>query len=170
MQKLRAVIAQLRTAPMTKDDVSMLLDCSPSGARKYLNDLLAASLVEVSVINHMSCRTYRLVADLDLIDEFLIQEAPLPKRGPSKRATALEKAMQDGNRHFHVMQDDTFFGVRLRHAAVAPDPLALPREFFSRKDRPGIPAAIKAEVARERGPAFAGLDVHFARRAPGAPA
>lgn len=152
----KALIDQLRDRDMTRNDMGEFMQFSPSGVRKYLAELRAAHVVEV-LDDHdpiTGQELYGLTADADLVQSF-IESLDLVARPASRGGapTHLQQALRDKSRSFHLMVDDSFYSVRIRRTAVAPDPLALPVDFF----RPAAMICASPPCA------------HFAKPAPTAP-
>lgn len=125
--KLKSLIAELGRRRMLRDEICSFLKFAPSGARKYIKDLREVGLITLDEIG------YGLIDDQARVDSFLAH-LDANAKSPSNlggRPSALAQAQGDSKRKFHVMRDDEYFAVRVRRAPIAPDPLALPREFFA---------------------------------------
>lgn len=110
IERVRTLIAALQVSDMSRDEVGGLLSIGPSGVRKYMVDL--GSIIEsVWVAGHLVCR---LTRDADKVASYL---AELDKKSPVRpikpRPCALTIAAQDPARHFHIMEDDVDFPVRI---------------------------------------------------------
>lgn len=126
--------------------VASLLDCSPGGARKYLHELLEASVIRCRQPGHAEGRAakgFRLNGDAWIVRSYLmhLSEAQfgnaLLKRG-KKRAQQLRTV---GTRHFHIMADDGCNGVKATQVVVRRDPLVA--ALFGERNLPATAAAFK---------------------------
>lgn len=146
IDKTKRLIAALQSTPMTRDEIGNFLQYSPSGVRKYLADFRAAEILIVrdDLVDEDGQAVYGIVDDETTVAAFVAglskTRAGSGKRG---RPTNLDIALGDKSRHIHVMADDTYYSVRLSRKPVAPDPLALPPNFFA-------PAAVQAEPVERR--------------------
>jgi Mn-dependent DtxR family transcriptional regulator len=126
---MRRLTKLLGKGEMRRDDIAHRMKMSQSGCRKYLADLTDGAIVALSrrepvKSRHIGQPVYKLIATAEKIEQFL-QDAVtvVPEDEPRKVKTT-------PGRHFHIMADDTHYSVRVSRAPVAPDPFALPVEFF----------------------------------------
>lgn len=168
IEATRRLVEELRLRKMTRADMAMFLNFSPSGVRKYLADLRASSLVEVDGEHEVGTgnEQYCLVSDEQLIDSFLAGLAELRKTAPTRiKKSNVDLALRDKTRHIHIIHDDAYYAVRVRRVEVAPDPRALPKDFF-KPSGGSIPAPVRIEPVVPAVPTgFAALAVHFELRA-----
>lgn len=134
IEKTRILVAELRTNPMTRDAIGEFLQYSPSGVRKYLADFRAAGILVLrdDLVQVDGQAVYSVVNDAHQIAAFLdgLSKTRSSDRTQSRKS-ALAIALGDKSRHIHVMADDTYFSVKPNRAPAAPDPLALPKNFFA---------------------------------------
>lgn len=124
---IRLIIDTLPARDMDIDDICALLQFSPSGARKYIGELLADSVIEIAryrdaTATYLGRAMYRLALDQAGVDEFLTRlekTAVTPKREPIIKP----KFPQVPGRKFHIMGDDAHFAVRIHRAPAVRDPL-----------------------------------------------
>lgn len=124
---IRLIIDTLPAREMDIDDICALLQFSPSGARKYISELLAGSVIEIAryldaTATYSGRPAYRLAPDQVTINEYL---ARLEKNMAAPQREPVAKSMfpQVPGRNFHIMDDDTHFAVRIHRAPVMRDPL-----------------------------------------------
>lgn len=129
IDNIRLIIATLPTREMDSDDICALLKFSPSGARKYIGELLAHSIIEVAryldaTATYPGRPAYRLAPNQVAINEFL---ARLEKNTVSARPDPGPKPLfpQVPGRNFHIMGDDAHFAVRIHRAPAFRDPLVV---------------------------------------------
>lgn len=128
--QIKKLIDGLRAREMMRDEISNLLGNSPSGTRKYLRDLRDLGIVQIAryaegTANFLGGAVFGLVDDEARIADFIesierTQELPV-HTGPSR--SGLDKAQPDPTRHFHILQDDVAFQVRISRAPVMRDPM-----------------------------------------------
>jgi hypothetical protein len=126
IERVRKLIAALQVSDMSRDEVGGLLAIGPSGVRKYMVDL--GGIVEsVWIAGHLMCR---LTRDAGKVASYLATlDAKSPARPIKPRPCAITLAAQDPARHFHIMEDDVEFKVRLQTRIPQHDPLLA--HFFS---------------------------------------
>lgn len=119
IERVRKLINALMVSELSRDEIGGLLAIGPSGVRKYMVDL--AGIVESSgEAGHLVCR---LTRDAEKVANYLASlDALTPARPIKPRACALTVAAQDPARHFHIMEDDVEFPVRIPRIP-APEPL-----------------------------------------------
>lgn len=122
--RLRALIGELSARDMHTAAVAVFLECSHTAARNYLNELLEASVISWRRSPDPSMRSgYRLNGDTGLVQNFLAG-LTLPRIANMKRESKpATEAQSFGPRHFHIIADDRFLGVRATHVLVRRDPL-----------------------------------------------
>jgi hypothetical protein len=120
IERVRTLITALQVSELSRDEVGGLLAIGPSGVRKYMVDL--HGLVEsVYVAGHLVCR---LTSDAAKVDAYLARLDEQAASRPAKpRKCELTIAAQDPARHFHIMEDDVEFKVRVSKAIPAHHPL-----------------------------------------------
>lgn len=174
---IRRIIESLRVAPMMRFEVRELLAMSPSGARKYIRELLGAGVIEYSRFvggrpGYLGEPEFVLSEDVDRVVDFLSVLDAAPTRtwlnSKDKHHMDASHRTTGAGRRFHILADDEHYPVRVSKEPPAPDPLALPAPFFSpprqvlrAKDR--LPAA---SPAPPQPTGFNALVVEFARRMP----
>jgi hypothetical protein len=139
-ENINAIISTLRQCEMTREHIQTLLKFSPSGARKYVRELVNAGVMVVSHLEHVprisnkgqaqQIHWFKLTDNEDIIDNVLAvilrKEKEKVPREPAPRVLT-----GDPSRHFHIMADDTHYPVRVQHKKIpAPDPLLA--AFFGR--------------------------------------
>ena len=120
IERVRKLILALQVSELSRDEIGGLLSIGSSGVRKYMVDL--GGIVEsVHVDGQLICR---LTSDAAKVANFLaILDAQVPPRPIKPRACALAIAAKDPARHFHIMEDDVEFPVRVSRKIPAPDPV-----------------------------------------------
>ncbi len=120
MDNIRKLIDELRTRDMTADDMCFLLKFSPSGARKYIRDLIGPGVIELA--HHIEAKgayigkpVFRLSSDSERVEAFLLmiqQEEPRSSVAKTPLETRLQNTFGT-DRHFHVMADDIMYKIRI---------------------------------------------------------
>lgn len=161
----RRLIEQLQLAPMTASDIREFLGYGPSGAGKYARDLHRAGVTTCVTSGLQHVKTYTLIGDPAAIEAFFVDLATR-QNAPRAKRDQLSTAIRRGGRYFHLLADDTYNQTKVASTAVAPDPLALMREFFQ-SSGDSIPAIVRADPAVPPAPTgFAALTVDFKLRLP----
>jgi hypothetical protein len=120
IERVRTLITALQAGDLMRDEIGGLLAIGPSGVRKYMVDL--SGIVEsVYVAGHLMCRLSR---DTEKVDAYLAKLDEQAASRPAKpRKCELTIAAQDPARHFHIMEDDVEFKVRVPKGIPAHHPL-----------------------------------------------
>lgn len=120
VERVRKLITALQSGPLTRDEIGGLLSLGPSGVRKYMVDL--SGVIETfGEFGHLMCR---LTRDLDKVDAYLAKLDEQAVSRPAKpRKCELTIASQDPARHFHIMEDDVEFKVRVAKGIPTHHPL-----------------------------------------------
>jgi hypothetical protein len=120
IERVRTLITALQAGPMARDEIGGMLAIGPSGVRKYMTDL--NGIVEsFGEFGHLMCR---LVSDKEKVARYLETLDGLAAARPIKpRKCELTIAAQDPARHFHIMEDDVEFKVRVTKGVPAHHPL-----------------------------------------------
>lgn len=133
MQKA-IVLFQVSEQPISTDEISELLNFSPSGSRKYLQDLFNWGIIKIATIGSTAgTRTaYEIVDDDKHVAQFVqrLKENACASSSPKSpvdivlsdeevegRIVAHKKKRHQelfGDRQIHVMSDDVYYSVRLQ--------------------------------------------------------
>jgi hypothetical protein len=120
LEKIRTLITALQAGPMSRDEIGDLLEMGPSGVRKYLADLAS----RVKQVPAGAETMIRLAMSVDQVDAYL---AELATQAPARPVTASRTpqaiAARDPRRHFHILEDDEHYAIRVSRAKPARDPL-----------------------------------------------
>lgn len=126
-ENMRNLIAKLKESPMTGEEIGHFLEFSASGTRKYIKDLRDCSVIEFSHYagsfdKFIGYHVWRLSSNMDARKAFLdALSIPARRRGP---ALAKHKPLSgDPTRHFHVMQDDVHYAIRVNRTPARRDDL-----------------------------------------------
>jgi hypothetical protein len=130
VDNMRKIVDHMRNDELAFIDIQGLLQFSPSGARKYIRELVAFGAIEVARIEseqgvgnlHYQKTYYKLCDDESVIDKLF----EMLGSGPQRAITDMPKKRlcSDPDRHFHIMSDDVNYQVRVPHKKIpAPDPL-----------------------------------------------
>jgi hypothetical protein len=127
MDNLRIIIDTITTVEMELDDICALLGFSPSGGRKYIQELRGAGVIELAryvggTDTYLGRPHYRLSPHQALVSAFLSQLDPLVPAPPRKPAGKQPTPALPGS-SIHLMTDDTYFSVRVNRAPAVRDPL-----------------------------------------------
>lgn len=120
VERVRKLITALQLGELSRDEVGGLLAIGPSGVRKYMVDL-AAIVESVYVAGQLMCRLSRDTAKVGAYLAKLDEQAA--SRPIKPRKCELTIAAQDPARHFHIMEDDVEFKVRVTKAIPKHEPL-----------------------------------------------
>lgn len=155
VKNLRDIIEYLRTDHADKNEIAILLGCGESCARAYFKLLESSGIVKRFSRGQYEAQRYYLIDDAARIEKFFTAVAlKKPTPAPRLRRTALDKAMRDETRHFHLLQDDTHFAVKIAKAPLGSDPKALPLDFFRSKPAAGEPLPRTPSAPRAPAPSF----------------
>lgn len=110
VERVRKLITALQSGPLTRDEIGGLLVLSPPAVRKYMVDLNGV-IETFGEFGHLMCR---LTSEADKVDAYLAKLDEQAVSRPAKpRKCELSIAAQDPARHFHIMEDDVEFKVRV---------------------------------------------------------
>lgn len=133
-ENIKTIISTLRQCEMTRVDIQALLHFSPSGARKYVRELVNAGVMVVSHIEPVprasnkardgQVHHFKLTDDEEIIANVLalvVKES----NNKTKEEKPKERVLSgDPTRHFHIVSDDTYYAVKVPHKRIpAPDPV-----------------------------------------------
>lgn len=129
IDNIKKVVGALREGELKRYELEALLQLSPSGTRKYVADLRESGVLELAryvdgTSTYLGVPVFQLSPDKKRVDDFLAEldaGGVCPKRKCDKSQLDLAKRM--AGRHFHIMQDDTHFAIRVSRSAVGRDPL-----------------------------------------------
>lgn len=128
VELMRKMIDRFRQGEAMFDELAELIGFSPSGTRGYLKELIDADLVFLDrrinvVARSIGQAVYVLTDNEDLVDAYIASMGiPQPERAPKERIA--HGLPTDPTRHFHIVQDDSSYPVKVaRLNAPAPDPL-----------------------------------------------
>jgi len=113
------VVAFQARGEMTRAEIGDVLKMGPSGVRKYLVDL-GEKVTFGSIGGTQFCRLTLSAEEATAFVAKLTSEAAGRPRPP--RASDFDKAKRDPARHFHILDDDEHYAIRLRRTPVARDP------------------------------------------------
>lgn len=130
---IRNIIARMRNSELTFADIQQILCMSPSGARKYVRELLSAEVIVIDRSEHIRriagkgseqmIHYYKLTDDESKIDK-LLAALSAPRAEKKKEEEPRKRVLTgDPSRHFHIMEDDTHYPVKTQRKVPAPDPL-----------------------------------------------
>jgi len=118
VEKIRKLIHSLQQGDMSRDEICDLLEMGPSGVRKYLADL--AGRVKAVVAGGETI--VHLAIDADQAEAYLDQLAAQASPRPAVLPRSPEWiAARDRTRHFHILEDDAHYSIRVSRAAPARD-------------------------------------------------
>jgi hypothetical protein len=114
------VLAFQARGAMTRAEIGDVLKMGPSGVRKYLVDL-GEKVAFGSIGGEQLCR---LTLGAEEARAFVAQLAREAAGRPRPiNVSDFEKAKRDPNRHFHILDDDEHYAIRLGRAPIVRDPL-----------------------------------------------
>lgn len=120
VERVRKLITALQSGPLTRDEIGGLLSLSPPAVRKYMVDLNGV-IETFGEFGHLMCR---LTSDREKLDAYLAKLDEQAVSRPTKpRKCELSIAAQDPARHFHIMEDDVEFRVRVTKLIPTHEPL-----------------------------------------------
>jgi hypothetical protein len=127
MDNLRIIIDTIATVEMDIDDICALLQFSPSGGRKYIQELRGAGVIDLAryvggTATYIGRPHYRLSPDQSLVSAFIAQLDPKVPAPPRKPAGKSLQPVTPGS-SIHLMTDDTHFSVRVNRMPAVRDPL-----------------------------------------------
>lgn len=128
VESMKRLVAEMAVRDMTLADVGYWIDMSPSGARKYIYDLVGAGLVtQAGLVNptrySLGKPSYRLTDDAGAVASFLA-EIEMPDGSPIARPSPKQAGVKlAAGRHVHIMGDDVHYAVRLSKSVPVRDSL-----------------------------------------------
>jgi hypothetical protein len=131
IERVRKLITALQVSELSRDEIGGLLSLSAPAVRKYMVDL-SGILESSGEHGHLICR---LTSDKAKVANYLANlDAQAPARPIKPRACALTTAAKDPARHFHIMDDDVEFPVRVPRGIPAHEPLMAHFYKFTRQE------------------------------------
>jgi hypothetical protein len=121
IEKICALVLAFRArGAMTRSEIGDVLQMGPSGVRKYLIDL-GEKVTFGSVGGVQLCRlTLGAEEAAEYVTQLTREAAGRPRPG---RASDFDIAKRDPARHFHILDDDEHYPIRMRRDQVVRDPL-----------------------------------------------
>jgi len=114
------VIAFQSRGAMTRAEIGDVLKMGPSGVRKYLVDL--GEKVAFGTVG--GAQTCRLTLSAEEAAAYVAQLAREAAGRPRPiNVSDFEKAKRDPARHFHILEDDEHYAIRLGRTPIERDPL-----------------------------------------------
>jgi hypothetical protein len=125
VENLRNLVNALLAGDMLRDEIGELLQVGPSGVRKYLADLgekvTVARYVD-GTPTFIGFPVYRLAISAENAQAWLASmAAEAPARATPGPKSAQSIAARDPSRHFHILEDDTHYAVRVSRNAPKRD-------------------------------------------------
>lgn len=114
------VVAFQARGAMTRAEIGDVLKMGPSGVRKYLVDLGEKVAFE-SIGGEQLCRLTLSAEEATAYVAKLAHEAV--GRPRPINVSDFEKAKRDPARHFHILDDDEHYAIRLGRTPIVRDPL-----------------------------------------------
>ncbi|MBD8531534.1 MULTISPECIES: hypothetical protein [unclassified Massilia] len=126
-ERLRTLVTALLAGDLERSEIGEVLQLGPSGVRKYLAELGA----KIEIARRVDATekfegfpVYRLAITVDEARAYLASLAgDLPSRPAKQSMSALMVAARDPRRHFHILEDDVHYMVRLSRTPPMRDPL-----------------------------------------------
>ena len=127
---MRNLVDELRKRNMSQLDISLFLQFSPSGTRKYVHDLKEYDLIQVvgyedGTAVYLGRPVYGLCANIEArLKAFFetMERNSVTTRRPS-REVAVKAVPANSGRHLHVMVDDCKYNIRMDRTPIMRDPL-----------------------------------------------
>lgn len=127
VERLRNLINALIAGDLVRDEIGEILQVGPSGVRKYLADL--SDKVEISgyvdgTPTFIGFPRYRLAITAEEAQAYLASlDANAVPRAVVEPMSAKRIAARDPSRHFHILEDDAPFSIRISRSPVMRDVL-----------------------------------------------
>lgn len=130
LDNMRLLVEALGQREMLADEICDLLKFSPSGARKYIRDLREAGVAELAryvdgTATYIGMAVYTITPDAERVRTFLAGLAQPRAPAPLSRGRLNRFAAAGAGRHFHIIDDDTHYAVRVSRVQVFRDPLVV---------------------------------------------
>jgi hypothetical protein len=127
---MRALIGHFQLGEMRQSEIQDAISLSPSGARKYIRELIDFSIITVDRYEDggpmsIGIAVFRLNRCENTVAKF-IESLDAGGNAIPKRV----KKSHGEDRQLHLMGEAVPAAVRMRMRPVAPDPIALPASFF----------------------------------------
>lgn len=139
VENMKAIITNMRlVGAMRRDDISLFLCMSPSGGRKYIQELAADDVIQIVDFDPVPPRAqagapiYGLNKDAALVDAFLVTLDTLPQNLTQRRAMVdhtstgprMQKVQAEDGRSVHMLRDDVEHKPRsVKFRIPSPDPV-----------------------------------------------
>lgn len=127
IEKLRNLVTALLAGAMTRDEIGEVLLVGPSGVRKYLADLSGKVGVTRYVDGTEASQglpVYGLTITAAEAQDYLAGLAiGAPTRAVTEPKSVVTIAARDPSRHFHILEDDVHYSVRVSRTPVQRDVL-----------------------------------------------
>lgn len=118
LSKIRKLVTALQAGELMREDIANLLEVGPSGVRGYINDLKAAGVMGIAryvdgTEFSLGRAVYCIWMDAEEVAAYLADLAARPVARAGGRKSNLAIAECDPNRHFHILDDDSHYPVRV---------------------------------------------------------
>lgn len=139
VENMKAIITHLRAVGrMPRDDISLLLGMSPSGGRKYIQELAADEIIQIVDFEptppkaQAGAPIYGLNKDAAVVDAFLVMLDTMPQNVAQRRALVdhsgpgprMQKVQAEDGRQVHMLRDDVEHKPRsVKFRIPSPDPV-----------------------------------------------
>lgn len=128
-EQMRKLVAEYHIREMSSEEVAEFLKFSPSGARKYVNDLLKRHIIEVKRTEgtvgkkSLGHSIYGLAENSEELVKELLEELEAGPISNMKYVKPKQVPTVDHTRHLHIMRDDMTFHSKVEPIIVQRDPL-----------------------------------------------
>jgi len=129
IERIRNVVTALLAGDLVREELTDVLQVSPSGARKYIADLREAGCIALAryadgTTTSLGAPVYTLAMTAKEAQAYLDSlAANLPARAIKPSNSAFSIASRDPSRRFHIMADDAPYQIRISRIPVMRDPL-----------------------------------------------
>lgn len=120
IKRIRNLISALQTKPLTRDEIGAVICLGQSGVSKYLAELRGKYELGLSAGAQVCRLTISEEEARAYIAGLVAKSLARPTRAT---ASKLAVAAKDPARHFHILEDDEHFTIRINRAPAARDPL-----------------------------------------------
>lgn len=129
IERIRNVVTALLAGDLVREELTNVLQVSPSGARKFITELREAGVISFAryvdgTATAPGAPVFTLALTAEQARAYLAGlEANPPTRSIKPSKSAFSVASRDPSRRFHIMADDAPFSIRVNLTPPMRDPL-----------------------------------------------
>lgn len=123
---MRKIYESMKVAPMLATEIACLLEFSPSGTRRYVNELHSAGYIEIAAMARSECSPiqspiWKFTDNPALVEQFIIDTEVNSSIYMLRKGKAVVTEVP--GHHLHILADDMPHPVRIPRIMPRRDPL-----------------------------------------------